>query len=143
MAKNGPGQRDVAPWSPWRGGGMAMCAVVRRFQVSLPTGQPWVKRAAGRRLDRIDWRGQASRPHRIRRTDASLEDLVVHIRQELKEQSDLGEFGGVAIHWSCAYVDTQLCPPYARLAASWPAAGYSTVADTHGVARSRVGIYPR
>lgn len=75
-----------------------MRAVARRFHVRLPTVQRWVKRAEGRRLDRVEWRGQSSRPHRTRRTDASLEALVLHMRQELKEQSDLGEFGAVAIH---------------------------------------------
>jgi Homeodomain-like domain len=78
--------------------GMSMRAVARRFRVSLPTVQRWVKRAAGHRLDRVDWRGQLSRPHRTRRTDASLEDLVLQVRQALQEQSDLGEFGAVAIH---------------------------------------------
>jgi hypothetical protein len=60
--------------------------------------QRWVKRAAGHRLDRVDWRGHSSRPHRTRRTDAVVEDLVLKVRQELKEHSDLGEFGAVAIH---------------------------------------------
>lgn len=78
--------------------GMSMRAVARRFRVSLPTVQRWVKRAAGHRLDRVDWRGQSSRPHRTRRTDASLEDLVLQVRQELQAHSDLGEFGAVAIH---------------------------------------------
>ncbi|RPJ25246.1 MAG: hypothetical protein EHM35_15690 [Planctomycetaceae bacterium] len=35
---------------------MAVRAVARRFHVSLPTVQRWVKRAQGRRLDRVDWR---------------------------------------------------------------------------------------
>jgi hypothetical protein len=78
--------------------GMSMRAVARRFRVSLPTVQRWVKRAAGHRLDRVDWRGQSSRPHRTRRTDASLEDLVLQVRQELQAHSDLGEFGAMAIH---------------------------------------------
>lgn len=78
--------------------GMSMRAVARRFHVSLPTVPRGVKRAEGHRLDRVDWRGHSSRPHRTRRTDASLEELVRHVRQELKEHSDLGEFGAVAIH---------------------------------------------
>jgi Homeodomain-like domain len=77
--------------------GMAMRTVARRFQVSLPTVQRWVKRAQGRRLDRVDWREHSSRPHRTRRTAESLEELVLHVRQELKDQSDLGEFGAAAI----------------------------------------------
>ena len=78
--------------------GLSMRAVARRLRVSLPTVQRWVKRAVGRRLDRVDWRGHASRPHRTRRTDISLEDVVWRVRQELQEHSDLGEFGAVAIH---------------------------------------------
>jgi Homeodomain-like domain len=78
--------------------GMSMRAVARRFRVSLPTVQRWVKRATGHRLDRVDWQGHSSRPHRTRRTDASLEEAVLRVRQELKEHSDLGEFGAVAIH---------------------------------------------
>jgi len=78
--------------------GMSRRAVVRRFRVSLPTVQRGVKRAAGHRLARVDWRGQSSRPHRPRRTDASLEDLVWQVRQELQAHSELGEFGAVAIH---------------------------------------------
>jgi transposase len=77
--------------------GISMRAVARRFHVSLPTVQRWVKRAQGHRLDRVAWAGQPSRPHRTRRTEAFLEDLVLRIRRELQDQSDLGEFGAVAI----------------------------------------------
>ena len=77
--------------------GMSMRAVARRFRVSLPTVQRWGKRAAGHRLDRVDGHGQLSRPPRTRRTQASLEDLVLQVRQELQAHSDLGEFGAVAI----------------------------------------------
>jgi hypothetical protein len=76
---------------------MSMRAVAQRFHVSLPTVQSWVKRAQGRRLDLVDWREHASRPHRTRRTAEALEELVLRVRQELKEQSDLGEFGAAAI----------------------------------------------
>lgn len=78
--------------------GWPMRAVARRFRVSLPTVQRWVKRAAGQRLDRVDWHGHSSRPYRTHRTDAAVEDMVLQVRQALKEHSDLGEFGAVAIH---------------------------------------------
>jgi hypothetical protein len=78
--------------------GLSMRAVARRFRVSLPTVQRWVKRAAGHRLDRVDWRGHSSRPHRTRRTNAVVEELVLKVRQELKDPSDLGECGAGAIH---------------------------------------------
>jgi len=77
--------------------GMSMRAVERRVHVSLPTVQRWVKRAQGRRLDRVDWTEHPSRPHHTRRTAESLEALVLQVRQELKEQSDLGEFDAAAI----------------------------------------------
>jgi len=74
-----------------------MRAVAQRFHVSLPTVQSWVKRAQGRRLDLVDWREHASRPHRTRRTAEALEELVLRVRQELKEQSDLGESGAAVM----------------------------------------------
>lgn len=77
--------------------GMAMRAVAWRFHASLPTVQRRVKRAQGRRLDRVNWRDYSSRPHRTRRTMEALEELVLRVRQELKEQSDLGEYSAAAI----------------------------------------------
>jgi len=78
--------------------GMSRRAVARRFRVRLPTVQRGVKRAAGHRLDRVDGRGQASRPHRTRRTAASLEALGWQVRQALQAHRDVGEVGAVAIH---------------------------------------------
>jgi hypothetical protein len=79
--------------------GRSARAVARRFHVSLCTVQRWVARAAGRRLDRVDW---AARPRGCRqaprRTALDLEDLVLTLRRELKERSALGEYGAVAIH---------------------------------------------
>jgi hypothetical protein len=57
----------------------------------------WVKRAQGRRLDRVDWRGHSLRPHRTRRTAEPWEELVLRTRRELHDQSDLGEYGAAAI----------------------------------------------
>ena len=79
-------------------GGAAQRAVARQFRVSLATVQYWVGRAAGRRLDRVDWRDRPAGPRRApRRTDRALEDLVLTVRRELREGSDLGEFGAAAI----------------------------------------------
>jgi len=77
--------------------GMSMRAVARRFHVSRPTVPRGVKRAQGGRLDRVDWREHSSCPHRTRRTAEALEELMLRVRQELKEQRDLGEFGAAAI----------------------------------------------
>lgn len=75
-----------------------MRAVARRFHVSLLTVQRWVARAEGKRLDRVDWSDRSSAPVRqARRVSEEMELLVVSLRQQLKRESDLGEFGAVAI----------------------------------------------
>jgi transposase len=76
---------------------ISMRAVARRFHVSLPTVQRWVKRAQGHRLDCVDWREHSSRPHHMQWTAEFLEELVRCVRQELKEQSDLGESGAAVM----------------------------------------------
>jgi hypothetical protein len=83
--------------------GEALRAVARRFAVSLFQVQFWVERATGRRLDRVDW---SDRPAGCRspanRVTVETEDRVLALRQELKQTSDLGEFGAAAIRreWS-------------------------------------------
>jgi len=83
--------------------GEAMRAVACRFGVSLFQVQFWVQRAAGQRLDRVDW---ADRPAGCRspanRVALETEDRVLALRQELQQTSDLGEFGAAAIRreWS-------------------------------------------
>jgi hypothetical protein len=79
--------------------GVALREVARRFRVALATVQLWVARTAGQRLDRADFSGR--RPGRrqpVNRSSADLEDLVLTLRRELKDTSDLGEFGARAIH---------------------------------------------
>jgi transposase len=125
--------------------GMAMRAVARQFHVSLPTVQRWVKRAQRRRLDRVDWREHSSRPHHTRRIAESLEELVLHVRQELKDQSDLGEFGAVAIfrELTTRGLVSLRSPPCGPLAGFWPGAGCSTPADVSAVVPRRwAGICP-
>lgn len=77
--------------------GASMRFVARQFHVGLPTVQRWVRRAQGFELEQIDWRDRPCIPHRTRRTDATREDLVLGLRQELRQHSDLGEFGAAAI----------------------------------------------
>jgi hypothetical protein len=64
----------------------------------LRTVQRWVERAGGKRLDRVDWRDHSSAPGRTGRIDRAIEDVILEVRQELKEQSVLGEYGAVAVH---------------------------------------------
>lgn len=74
-------------------------SVAQRYGVALSTVQFWVARAAGKRLDRVDWSDRPSIPATLpRRTEREIEDLVLQVRHELKERSDLGEFGAEAIH---------------------------------------------
>lgn len=72
--------------------------VARRFGVHVRSVQYWVKRAAGKRLDRVNWedrpRGCRTAPNR---TASEVEDRVLAIRQSLREESALGECGSQAI----------------------------------------------
>lgn len=77
--------------------GTALRVVARRMRVSLDTVQRWIARAAGQRLDRVDWRNRPPIAYTIHRTDRDTEDLILALRRELKEQSALGEFGAAAI----------------------------------------------
>ncbi len=75
-----------------------MRATARRFGVSLRTVQVWVTRAQGRRLDGVDWSNR--RPGRrtpVNRTPLALEHQVVGLRDELRQDSVLGEYGAAAI----------------------------------------------
>ncbi len=76
-----------------------MRQVADQFGVALATVQRWVARAAGQRLDRVDWTDRpCGLPTPVNRTQRALEDRVLTIRQELRDTSDLGEFGAAAIH---------------------------------------------
>jgi hypothetical protein len=78
--------------------GVPLRDVARRFGVALSTVQLWVVRAGSQRLDRVDWADRPDGPSRpANRSSQELEDLVLTTRRELKETSDLGEFGGRAI----------------------------------------------
>jgi putative transposase len=79
--------------------GTAMRQVADHFGVSLSTVQRWVTRTADQRLDRVDWADRpCGLPTPVNRTERALEDLVLTIRQQLRDTSDLGEFGAAAIH---------------------------------------------
>jgi transposase-like protein len=78
-------------------GGRSQRAVARAFGVSLATVQLWLRRAGDSRLDRVDWSDHPSVRHRLARTDAELENLIVDLRRELRESSVLGEYGAAAI----------------------------------------------
>src|SRR4051794_28332536 len=76
-----------------------MRAVAKRFGVSLCTVQRWVARSKGKRLDRADLSDRGSGPPvQAGRTGTAVEDVVLAARADLKANSDLGEYGAVAVH---------------------------------------------
>jgi predicted transcriptional regulator len=78
--------------------GHSQHAVARQFGVSLATVQYWVHRALGQRLDRVDWADRSHARRTPHRTDRAIEDLVLSVRRELAETSDLGASGAKAIY---------------------------------------------
>ncbi len=74
-----------------------MRSTARRFGTSLLTVQRWVQRAGDRDLAGVDWSDRPSRPLRIRRVPAVVEDAVLRVRSVLRDESILGEFGPQAI----------------------------------------------
>jgi putative transposase len=78
--------------------GKSIRAVARRFRVSPPTVQRWVAKVQGQRLDRAAFENASKAPKRVaNRTSLEIEQTVLSIRQHLKEESPLGEFGALAI----------------------------------------------
>lgn len=78
--------------------GYAISEVARKFRVSRPTVDRWIKRASGKRLERTSFVDLPSAPHRVaNRSHSATEEMVLQLRSELKEQSALGEFGAAAI----------------------------------------------
>lgn len=77
--------------------GASQRAVARQRGVGLATVQLWLARAGDERLDRVDWSDRPSRPRRTTRIDRSLEDRILAVRRELREESPLGEYGAAAV----------------------------------------------
>ena len=76
-----------------------MRSVARRFGLSLSTVQHWLGRAGSQRLDRVDFTTHPTGPASpVNRTPAHLEEQILDLRRTLKIDSDLGEYGAVAIH---------------------------------------------
>lgn len=66
--------------------------------MSQSTVHHWVHVAEGQRLDRVDWHDRPHDPTTPHRTEAAIEDLVLTVRGELEQTSDLGFRGAEAIH---------------------------------------------
>src|SRR4029079_12551168 len=71
-------------------------AAAKEFGVGVSTVAHWVARAKGQRLDRVDFSDRSRAPHKTRRTDATVEELIVKTRGELAK-GDLGAVGAEAI----------------------------------------------
>lgn len=78
--------------------GRSMRSVATDFGVTLRTVQRWVAHAGDARLDRVDWSGCRGGRRASQATSQSTEELIIDLRKELRETSDLGEFGAAAIH---------------------------------------------
>src|SRR5262245_55785136 len=72
--------------------GQPLRAVASEFGVGVATVSHWVERAKGQRLDRVDWSDRSCAPHKTRRTDTALEDLILKTRSDLAG-GDLGAIG--------------------------------------------------
>src|SRR3569832_454265 len=75
-----------------------MRSVASQFGVSLHTVQHWVAHSAGQRLDRVDWSGARGGRRETQATSSEVEGLEIGMRTQLRDHSDLGEFGAAAIH---------------------------------------------
>jgi hypothetical protein len=78
--------------------GRSARGVAKQYRVALSTVQFWVKRARGRRLDRVDFSDRPSGCRRAHnRCSARTERTILKLRRQLREQSVLGECGAEAI----------------------------------------------
>lgn len=78
--------------------GESQRSVARRFSTSLLTVQRWVARAGDRPLHEVDWSDLSSSAHTVaNRTPVDVEQHVLDLRSWLKQHSDLGEYGALAI----------------------------------------------
>jgi len=77
--------------------GCSMRSVAGRFGVHLRTVQRWVKQAGDERLDRVDWSGSQGGRRESQATAMRVEDMILTLRKELWDKSDLGEHGAAAI----------------------------------------------
>jgi hypothetical protein len=77
--------------------GSSQRAAARGVGVTLATVQYWLIRAGGLALEDVDWSARPPVATRVARTALEVEDLVLDLRQALRAESVLGEYGPVAI----------------------------------------------
>lgn len=77
--------------------GQSLREVATKLGVSPATVQLWVKRASDTPLERVDWEDKSHAPlQHPNQSEPALQQQVLALRKQLK-QSDLGEYGAVAI----------------------------------------------
>ena len=78
--------------------GQSLRQVAEQFHVGKSTVERWCKRAEGQRLDRVDWNDRpAGTPMPANRVAAEVEQCVLMLRKQLKDNRSLGEHGADAI----------------------------------------------
>lgn len=78
--------------------GRSLRQVAHDFGVSPATVLHWFNHAKGQRLDRVDWSDRPHTPLQTRRTADPIENQVLQLRRELRQDSDLGFYGAQTIH---------------------------------------------
>ncbi len=96
--------------------GKSVRAVARRFDVSVSTVDLWVTRAAGQRLERVDFSDRA--PGCVvawNRTHEAVERRILELRKVLRNESVLGEYGAHAIQEALSAQTTCTVPSVASI----------------------------
>lgn len=95
--------------------GVSYRIVAKRFRVSLDTVYRWVRRSNDQRLDRADFSDRSHAPQHPRRTKTVVEDSVASLREELRKNSDLGEYGAAAIQREMRQREAEIVPSVATI----------------------------
>ena len=96
--------------------GQSIRSVAQTFHVSKTTVERWINHAKGKRLDRVDWNTQVHEPVTpTNRTSLEVEQCVLALRKQLKEQSPLGEHGCDAIRREMQQRECPLLPSRATI----------------------------
>jgi len=96
--------------------GQSLRKVAEQFRIGKSTVERWVARAKGKRLDRVDWSDRpdgSAKPGN--RTSAKVEQCVLTLRKQLKENSALGEHGADAILREMKQCECPLLPSRATV----------------------------